>query len=45
MAHAMRLATEAGRWAYLAGRMPKRERGVPSSPVEGVVGRPAEDRS
>jgi len=35
MARAMRLACEAGRCAYLAGRMPKREYAAPSSPVEG----------
>jgi thiazole synthase len=44
MARAMRLATEAGRLAYLAGRMPRREHAVPSSPVQGIVGRPADDR-
>lgn len=38
MAHAMRLAVEAGRAAYLAGRMPRREVAVPSSPVEGMIG-------
>jgi thiazole synthase len=37
MARAMGLATEAGRLAYLAGRMPRRERAVPSSPVEGML--------
>ncbi len=37
MAHAMRLAVEAGRAAFLAGRMPKREVAVPSSPVEGML--------
>lgn len=37
MARAMGLATEAGRTAYLAGRMPKRERAVPSSPFEGML--------
>lgn len=37
MARAMRLATEAGRLAYLAGRMPRRERAVPSSPLEGML--------
>ena len=36
MAGAMRLAVEAGRRAYLAGRMPRREWAVPSSPLEGV---------
>jgi thiazole synthase len=35
MAQAMRLACEAGRLAFLAGRMPKREFASPSSPVEG----------
>lgn len=38
MARAMRLATEAGRTAYLAGRMPKREQAVPSSPTTGMLG-------
>ena len=38
MATAMRQATEAGRMAYLAGRMPKREVAVPSSPTSGMVG-------
>jgi thiazole synthase len=38
MARAMRLATEAGRDAYLAGRMPRRERAVPSSPRKGMLG-------
>jgi thiazole synthase len=37
MAHAMRLAVEAGRTAFLAGRMPRREVAVPSSPVEGML--------
>ena len=37
MAHAMRLATEAGRKAWLAGRMPRREVAVPSSPVRGML--------
>ena len=37
MARAMGLATEAGRLAYLAGRMPKRERAVPSSPTAGML--------
>jgi len=35
MAAAMRLACEAGRRAFLAGRMPKRAYASPSSPVEG----------
>lgn len=38
MATAMRLAVDAGRRAYLAGRMPKREWAVPSSPVDGIPG-------
>ncbi len=37
MAHAMRLAVEAGRSAFLAGRMPRREVAVPSSPLEGML--------
>ena len=37
MATAMRLAVEAGRLAYLAGRMPRREVAVPSSPVAGML--------
>ena len=37
MARAMRLAVEAGRDAYLAGRMPRREVAVPSSPLEGML--------
>jgi thiazole synthase len=37
MAHAMRLAVEAGRLAFLAGRMPRREIAVPSSPVKGML--------
>jgi thiazole synthase len=37
MAHAMRLAVEAGRSAFLAGRMPRREVAVPSSPVSGML--------
>jgi thiazole synthase len=38
MAHAMRLAVSAGRQAYLAGRMPRREVAVPSSPTTGMLG-------
>jgi thiazole synthase len=38
MALAMRAATDAGRHAYLAGRMPKREVAVPSSPLTGMLG-------
>jgi thiazole synthase len=37
MARAMRLAVEAGRTAYLAGRMPRRDVAVPSSPHEGML--------
>jgi thiazole synthase len=37
MARAMGLATEAGRLAYLSGRMPRRERAVPSSPAAGML--------
>jgi thiazole synthase len=37
MAHAMRLAVEAGRAAFLAGRMEKREIAVPSSPLRGML--------
>jgi thiazole synthase len=39
MADAMRHATEAGRLAYLAGRIPKRLYATASSPNEGVIGR------
>lgn len=37
MATAMRLAVESGRLAYLAGRMPRREAAVPSSPLSGML--------
>jgi len=37
MAAAMRHAVEAGRLAYLAGRMPRREVAVPSSPMAGML--------
>ncbi|HET6578065.1 MAG TPA: thiazole synthase, partial [Gemmatimonadales bacterium] len=37
MAHAMRLAVEAGRSAWLAGRMPKREVAMPSTPEVGML--------
>jgi len=37
MAYAMRLATEAGRASYLAGRMARREVAVPSSPTSGML--------
>jgi thiazole synthase len=38
MAHAMKLAVEAGRAAFLAGRMPRREYASASSPLTGVLG-------
>jgi thiazole synthase len=38
MALAMRHAVEAGRLAWLAGRMPRREVAVPSSPTSGMLG-------
>jgi thiazole synthase len=38
MAAAMKSAVEAGRNAYLAGRMPRREVAVPSSPTVGMLG-------
>jgi thiazole synthase len=37
MATAMRLAVEAGRSAFLAGRMPRREVAMPSSPTRGML--------
>ena len=37
MARAMRLAVEAGRLAYTAGRIPKKSYAVASSPLEGTV--------
>jgi thiazole synthase len=37
MAHAMRLGVEAGRLAWRAGRMPRREVAVPSSPAAGML--------
>jgi thiazole synthase len=37
MATAMRHAVEAGRLAYLAGRMPRREVAVPTSPSRGMI--------
>src|SRR5947207_10931378 len=37
MAHAMRLATIAGRAAFLAGRMPRRDVAMPSSPTKGML--------
>lgn len=44
MATAMRHAVEAGRLAYLAGRMPRREIAVPSSPLSGMLGEPPPSR-
>ena len=38
MAIAMKQAVEAGRHAFLAGRMPRRETAVPSSPISGMLG-------
>jgi thiazole synthase len=37
MATAMRLAVDAGRLAFLAGRMPRREVAMPSSPASGML--------
>jgi len=37
MAHAMRLAVEAGRLAFLAGRIARRMYATASSPTEGLV--------
>ena len=37
MAYAMRRAVEAGRLAYIAGRMPKKYVANPSSPVAGLI--------
>lgn len=39
MATAMKLSVEAGRLAYLAGRIPRREFASPSSPTQGMIGR------
>ena len=39
MARAMKLAVEAGRLAYLAGRIPRKMYATASSPVERVIGR------
>jgi thiazole synthase len=39
MARAMRLAVEAGRLAYRAGRIPKKMHAAASSPVEGMIAR------
>ena len=40
MAGAMKLAVEAGRLAFRAGRIPMRPHASPSSPVEGLIGAP-----
>jgi thiazole synthase len=37
MARAMKAAIEAGRLAYLAGRMPKKQYGSASSPLQGLI--------
>ena len=37
MARAMKLAVEAGREAYLSGRMPTRKYADPSSPLAGLI--------
>jgi len=37
MARAMRLAVEAGRLAYLSGRIPKKQYASASSPAEGMI--------
>lgn len=39
MARAMKLAVEAGREAFLAGRIPMKAYGSASSPIDGLVGR------
>lgn len=41
MARAMKAGVEAGRMAYLAGRMAKKEFGVPSSPTSGLIAKGA----
>jgi thiazole synthase len=38
MARAMKLAVEAGRLAYLAGRIPRKSYATASSPLHGVIG-------
>jgi thiazole synthase len=45
MAHAMRLACESGRLAYLAGRIPKRLYASASSPDEGLIQSTARGRA
>jgi len=39
MAESMKLAVQAGRLAYLAGRTPRKMYANASSPIEGLVGR------
>src|ERR671937_2570008 len=39
MAEAMKFAVQAGRLAYLAGRIPRKMYAAASSPIEGVIGR------
>ena len=38
MAHAMKLAVEAGRAAFRAGRIPRRRHASASSPIDGTIG-------
>jgi thiazole synthase len=38
MAHAMKLAVEAGRAAFEAGRIPRKRFASASSPVDGLIG-------
>jgi thiazole synthase len=40
MAEAMKLAVQAGRLAYTAGRIPRKSYATASSPLEGLVGQP-----
>jgi thiazole synthase len=42
MARAMAMAAEAGRGAYLAGRLPVRSEASASSPQQGLIGAPAQ---
>jgi thiazole synthase len=44
MAEAMKLAVIAGRLAYVAGRIPRREFASPSSPTQGLIGTAASPR-
>ena len=39
MAEAMRKAVEAGRLAFLSGRIPRKMYATASSPIEGIIGR------